>query len=62
MVVEEIDKQIIAKRLNVAKSTIYRELKRNSDKRNGLCRSTLAKRKYAERLEVKTKSVKFNGS
>ena len=42
MIAEGISKQIIAKRLKVAKSTIYRELKRNSDKRNGQYRSKLA--------------------
>lgn len=61
MIAEGISKQIIAKRLKVAKSTIYRELKRNSDKRNGLYRSKLAQRKYVDRLASKPKYVKFSG-
>ena len=61
MIAEGISKPMIASRLKVNKSTIYRELKRNSDQRNGLYYSKLAQRKYVDRLTKKVKAVKFKG-
>ncbi len=62
MLTEGISKSRIASRLNVDKSTIYRELKRNSDQRNNVYRSKLAHKKYSLRLMDKPKLVKFQGA
>jgi len=42
------------------KSVVSRELKRNSDQRNGEYRSDLAQRKYEQRLREKPKKRKFS--
>lgn len=49
----------IASYLGRDKSVIYREFKRNCDKRSGKYRADLAQRKYEKRLKDKAKSVKF---
>ncbi|MUP16674.1 IS30 family transposase, partial [Ancylomarina euxinus] len=49
----------IASYLGRDKSVIYRELKRNCDKRSGEYRADLAQRKYEKRLKDKVKRVKF---
>lgn len=59
MIIEGVNKSIIAQRLKVHKSTIYRELKRNSDQRNGEYRFKLAQQKYDRRLFEKHKALKF---
>lgn len=43
-------KSEIAKLLSVDKTVIYRELKRNSDERNGVYKAKLAQSKYEKRL------------
>jgi len=52
-------KVFIAKHLNVSKSCISREIKRNSDKRTGKYKPDLAQRKAKERKEKKYKAVRF---
>lgn len=49
----------IAKSIGVHKSTISRELKRNSDSRNGVYKVTLAQKKAIQRHLNKSKSVRF---
>lgn len=49
----------IAKKLDKDKSTISREIKRNSDKRNGEYKPKLAERKYQDRLKYKPKKLYF---
>ncbi|MDO9152909.1 MAG: IS30 family transposase [Paludibacter sp.] len=49
----------IAKKLNLSKGTISREIARNSDKRNGNYKPALAQRKANERKEKKHKAVRF---
>jgi transposase, IS30 family len=49
----------IALAIGKDKSVISRELKRNSDQRNGLYKSDLANRKYKQRQEQKKRSVVF---
>src|SRR5690606_29803353 len=61
MLEEGLSKSIIALSLKVHKSTIYRELKRNSDQRSGDYRFQLAQQKYDKRLVEKHKSLKFKG-
>jgi IS30 family transposase len=62
MIAEGISTSAIASRLKVHKSTIYRELERNSDKSNGAHRSGLANQKYAARLTRKSNTTKFEGA
>jgi IS30 family transposase len=52
-------KSEIAKLLSVDKSVIYRELKRNSDERNGVYKAKLAQSKYEKRLFLKPKHKKI---
>lgn len=54
------NKSAIAKVLNVDKSVIYREIKRNCDQRSGQYRAKLAQNKYVERMHVKPKKIKFD--
>ena len=49
----------IAKAINKDKSTVSREIKRNSDKRNGIYKFELAQRKYKQRQKGKPKKVYF---
>ena len=49
----------IAKVIGKDKATIGRELKRNSDKRNGVYKAELAQRKAQERHKAKNKSIRF---
>lgn len=51
-------KSEIAKLLSVNKTVIYRELKRNSDERNGVYKAKLAQSKYEKRLFSKPKYIK----
>jgi len=51
-------KSEIAKLLSVDKTVIYRELKRNSDERNGVYKAKLAQSKYEKRLFSKPKYMK----
>jgi len=41
------------------KSVVSREIKRNSDQRNGIYKSDLANRKYKQRQEQKNRSIVF---
>ncbi len=50
----EIDKTI-----SVDKTFVYRELRRNSDVRNGCYKSKLAQSKYENRLSKKLKNIKL---
>lgn len=52
-------KPSIAKKLGIDKTVIYREIKRNCDRRNGFYRAKLAHQKYIERIQNKAKYVKF---
>ena len=52
----------IAVQLKVNKSTISRELKRNSDGRNKLYNPDLAHRKYRKRMKFRTHYQRFNDS
>lgn len=49
----------IANEIGVDKSTIGRELKRNSDSRNGVYRASLAHKKASKRIEQKPKKISF---
>lgn len=49
----------IAESIGKHRSVIYREIKRNCDKRSGNYRHELAQRKYCERQESKPKSIRF---
>jgi len=49
----------IAQKLNKHKSVIHRELKRNSDQRNGQYKADLAQRKSGERQASKRKKIYF---
>lgn len=49
----------IAKRIGKDKSVVCRELQRNSDKRNGCYKATLAERKCLERHRTKPKKIHF---
>ncbi len=49
----------IAKSIGVHKSTISRELQRNSDQRNGDYKVDLAQKKYHQRHANKPKSIRF---
>ena len=51
-------KSEIAKTLSVDKSIIYRELKRNCDRRSGEYKAVLAQKKYEFRLENKPRKVR----
>jgi IS30 family transposase len=48
-------KSEVAKLLEVNKTVIYREIKRNSDERNGVYKASLAQSKYEKRLFLKPK-------
>ena len=48
----------IASILSVDKSVIYREIKRNCDKRSGVYKAFLAQNKYENRLAIKPKRIK----
>ena len=52
-------KQKIADCIGKDKSTIYREINRNKDMRNGIYRSTLAENKCRKRHNIKKKNIKF---
>jgi IS30 family transposase len=56
---ENYSKPEIAKRLKKDVSTIYREIKRNCDKRNNKYRAVLAHRRCVERHSDKNKSNRF---
>jgi IS30 family transposase len=56
---ENYSKPEIAERLKKDVSTIYREIKRNSDKRNNKYRAVLALRRCEERNFDKNKSIRF---
>lgn len=49
----------IAEYLGRPKKTIYQEIKRNSDLRNGEYKAELAQRKYEQRMKEKKKSIRF---
>jgi len=51
-------KSEVAKLLEVNKTVIYREIKRNSDERNGVYKASLAQSKYEKRLFLKPKYKK----
>ncbi len=52
----------IARQLNVNKSTISREINRNSDARNGLYKPALAQRKHERRMRNRLHYIKFTAS
>ena len=52
----------IAELIGVHRSTVCRELKRNSDKRNGEYKAELAERKHIERIKNRKHYVKFTDS
>lgn len=54
-----IKKSEISRRLNRPKKTIYQEINRNSDARNGVYKAELAQRKYEQRLKEKPKKIRF---
>lgn len=56
---QEISTPKIAELIGVDKTTIYRELQRNSDKRNGKYNCDLAHRKYKQRQAGKAKHICF---
>ena len=58
LLLDKKSKSEIAKLLLVDKTVIYRELKRNSDERNGVYRAKLAQSKYEKRLFSKPKYKK----
>lgn len=49
----------IARFIGKDKSSIYREINRNKDRRNGVYKSQLAEKKCRERHKVKPKSKRF---
>jgi IS30 family transposase len=51
-------KSEIASILSVDKSVIYREIKRNCDKRSGEYKALLAQNKYEDRLATKPKKIR----
>ena len=55
-------KSEIARSINKNRSVIYNEVKRNSDKRNGVYSDELANKKYAKRQKDKTKHKRFTSS
>ena len=55
----EVPKISIAKVIGVDKTVVYREIKRNSDKRNGVYKAKLAEIKYRQRQLEKPKHVAF---
>jgi IS30 family transposase len=59
MLAQGYSKQEIADCIGKSKSSIYRELIRNNDNRNGEYRYDLAERKCRERHRVKKKNLKF---
>jgi IS30 family transposase len=54
-----VSKKEISKTISVNKTVVYRELQRNSDVRNGVCKSKLAQSKYENRLSLKPKRIKL---
>jgi len=55
----EVSKFLIAKTIGVDKTVIYREIKRNSDKRSGAYKAKLAEQKYRQRQREKPKHITF---
>ena len=55
----EVPKTSIAKVIGVDKTVVYREIKRNSDKRNGVYKAKLAEIKYRQRQLEKPKHIAF---
>ncbi len=56
---QKLSKSDIAKRIGKSKSTVYRELKRNSDRRNGQYKADLAQKKCELRHSTKKKERTF---
>lgn len=56
---QKLPKSIIADRIGKNKSTIYRELKRNSDERSGQYKADLAEKKCKLRHSIKNKNITF---
>ena len=59
---QKLPKSVIAKRIGKNKSTIYRELKRNSDGRSDRYKAELAQRKCESRHIDKNKSISFTSN
>jgi IS30 family transposase len=59
LIQQNVSKTIISKQLNVHISSIYREINRNADRRNGLYKADLAIRKALERQDLKPKYQPF---
>ena len=59
MLEQGYSKPAIAKSINKDKSVIYREINRNSDRRNNVYKADLATRKYLERQKQKPKHIRF---
>jgi len=51
---------IIASLIGKAKTTVYREIERNCDARNGKYNAGLAQRKYSQRMTEKPKHIRFS--
>ncbi len=60
MLKQGIKPKDIAKFIGKDRSSIYREINRNKDKRNGVYKSLLAEKKCRERHKVKPKIKRFN--
>lgn len=56
---QKLSKSVIAERIGKNKSTIYRELKRNSDARSGQYKADLAQKKCKFRHSIKNKDKTF---
>lgn len=59
LLLQNYSKQEIASVIGKDKTVIYREIKRNCDKRSGVYTSDLAQRKYATRANEKRKRITF---
>lgn len=61
MIKQNHSRTMIAQAIGKCRTVVWRELKRNSDKRNGEYRYDLAQRKYEQRMRDKPKYIKFTG-
>ena len=59
LLAQNYSKTKIAQTIGVSKSTVYREVERNCDQRNGSYKSSLAQRKCQEKHQRKPKQIRF---
>ncbi len=59
LLAQNYSKTKIAQTIGVSKSTVYREVERNCDQRNGSYKSSLAQRKCWEKHQGKPKQIRF---